>query len=161
LAMTATPIPRTVALTAFGDLEVSFIRTVPPGRPGIESLAVPVFERPKRAERAWARALEEIARGRQVYVGCPAVSSATREEGEAALDASSEESEDAAAGTAPLATVEQTVVELRARPDYADVRIDALTGAMKSDEKERVMRSFAAGEIDLLVATTVIEVGVN
>ncbi len=161
LAMTATPIPRTVALTAFGDLETSFIRGLPPGRQGIESFAVPVHERPRWAERAWLRALEEIAEGRQVYVVCPAISAGAREDGDEQLAAEIEAVEGAPAANAPLASVEQTLAELAARPDYAGIRMAPLTGAMKTDEKDRVMRAFAAGEIDVLVATTVIEVGVN
>jgi len=161
LAMTATPIPRTVALTAFGDLEVSTIRELPPGRQGIETFAVPVFERPKWAERAWLRAAEEVAAGRQVYVVCPAISEGRREEGAEDLDASGAENGADGGPQASLASVEQTVAELRARPDYAGIRVAALTGAMKSDEKDAVMRDFTAGEVDVLVATTVIEVGVN
>jgi len=163
LAMTATPIPRTVALTAFGDLETTFIRGLPPGRQGIETFAVPVHERPRWAERAWLRALEEIEQGRQVYVVCPAISAGTREEGDdpAGLDPDEAGAGGAAGSSAPLASVEQTLAELSARPDYRGVRLAALTGAMKPDEKDRVMRSFAAGEIDVLVATTVIEVGVD
>lgn len=161
LAMTATPIPRTVALTAFGDLETSFIRRVPPGRQGISSFTVPVHERPKWAERAWLRALEEIASGRQVYVVCPAISASTREDGDEAGDPTLEDAASEGKSAPPLASVEQTMAELQARPDYASIRVAALTGAMKADEKDRVMREFAAGEIDVLVATTVIEVGVN
>lgn len=171
LAMTATPIPRTVALTAFGDLETSFIRGLPPGRQGIESFAVPVHERPNWAERAWSRALEEVAAGRQVYVVCPAIAAGRREDGEAALAGveaggaagGAADGERSGAGTAPapLASVEQTLAELAERPGYGGIRLAALTGAMKPDEKDRVMRAFAAGEIDMLVATTVIEVGVN
>ncbi len=163
LAMTATPIPRTVALTAFGDLETTFIRRVPPGRQGITTFAVPVTERPKWAERAWLRALEEVAAGRQVYVVCPAISAGAREDGDASADPVIADSEGAgeAAAPPPLASVEQTIEELSLRPDYAGTRVAALTGAMKSDEKDRVMRAFSAGEIDVLVATTVIEVGVN
>ncbi|MFC6236201.1 DEAD/DEAH box helicase, partial [Leucobacter soli] len=82
LAMTATPIPRTVALTAFGDLETSVIRELPAGRRGIETFAVPVLEKPAWAERAWRRATEEVAAGRQVYVVCPAIADNTREEGD-------------------------------------------------------------------------------
>lgn len=158
LAMTATPIPRTVALTAFGDLETSTIRELPAGRRGIETFAVPVFERPAWAERAWLRAVEEVSAGRQVYVVCPAISANTREEG---TDLESEESRDSEEPSRPLASVEATLAALRARPDYANVRVDALTGAMKPDEKERVMHAFVSGGIDVLVATTVIEVGVN
>jgi len=152
LAMTATPIPRTVALTVFGDLEVSTIRELPPGRQGITTFAVPVHEKPGWAERAWVRATEEIASGRQVYVVCPAISGSGREEGDIDL---------AAESAAPLASVDDTIRALRERSDYATVRVEALTGAMKPEEKDRVMRGFAAGDIDMIVATTVIEVGVN
>lgn len=147
LAMTATPIPRTVALAVFGDLEVTTIRELPPGRAGISSFAVQVFEQPHLEARAWQRAREEIAAGRQVYVVCPAISAA-------------EESQE---GTAERgrAGVEQVAEQLRRRPDYAGVRIGILTGALLSAEKDAVMAKFAAGELDLLVATTVIEVGVN
>jgi ATP-dependent DNA helicase RecG len=155
LAMTATPIPRTVALTAFGDLETSVIRELPAGRQGIETFVVPVLEKPSWAERAWRRAAEEVAEGRQVYVVCPAISASTREEGEAVDDA------EEAGSNRPLASVEQTVAELRARPDYGSIAVAALTGAMKPDEKDEAMRSFAVGDTDVLVATTVIEVGVN
>ena len=163
LAMTATPIPRTVALTAFGDLEVTAIRDLPAGRQGIETFVVPVFERPKWADRAWLRALEEIAAGRQVYVVCPAISPAAREEGELDPGPSGPESADASGGAAapPLSNVEETLAELRARPDFAGISVAGLTGAMKPDEKDTVMRAFSAGEIHVLVATTVIEVGVN
>lgn len=163
LAMTATPIPRTVALTTFGDLETTFIRRVPPGRQGITTFAVPVHEKPRWAERAWLRALEEVASGRQVYVVCPAISASAREDGDATADPLLADTQGAGEAATPpaLASVEQTLEELAARPDYAGVRVASLTGAMKSDEKDRVMRAFSAGEIDVLVATTVIEVGVN
>lgn len=162
LAMTATPIPRTIALTAFGDLEVSTIRQLPPGRQGIETFAVPIPERPKWAERAWLRAAEEVAAGRQVYVVCPAIADGRREDGEAELTVETNAA-DAAGEAAPaaMASVELTLAELSARPDYQHISVAALTGAMRSEEKDRVMRAFAAGEIDVLVATTVIEVGVN
>ncbi|MCB1272807.1 MAG: ATP-dependent DNA helicase RecG [Leucobacter sp.] len=162
LAMTATPIPRTVALTAFGDLESSVIRDLPPGRQGTETFVVPIFEKPRWAERAWLRTTEEVAAGRQVYVVCPAIAANTREEGDE--DPTSAEAADGGEGAVParpLASVDATVAELRARPDFAGLRIAALTGAMRSEEKDAVMRAFAAGEIDVLVATTVIEVGVN
>ncbi len=161
LVMTATPIPRTVALTVFGDLETSVIRRVPPGRQGIQTFLVPVQERPKWAERAWLRALEEIAAGRQVYVVCPAIAGATREDSDEVLGGDQFDRAAQAKETVELASVERTIEELRARPDYQHVRLASLTGAMKPDEKDSVMRAFAAGEIDLLVATTVIEVGVN
>lgn len=164
LAMTATPIPRTVALTAFGDLEVTTIRELPPGRLGIETFAVPELEMPARAARVWARAGEDIASGRQVYVVCPAISAGVAEAGGAELEASA--AAEAAGGgpsapAAPLATVEDTVTELRAKPEFSGVVIEGLHGGMASAEKEQVMRAFDAGEIGILVATTVIEVGVN
>ncbi|MBL3698160.1 ATP-dependent DNA helicase RecG [Leucobacter luti] len=158
LAMTATPIPRTVALTAFGDLEVTTIRELPPGRKGIETFAVPELEMPNRAARVWARAVEDLHAGRQVYVVCPAIAA-----GE--LEAGSEPPEAAAgSGTGPqrpLANVEDTVAELRARADFAGIEIAGLHGGLSGPEKDRIMSGFAAGEIRLLVATTVIEVGVN
>ncbi|MBK0418262.1 ATP-dependent DNA helicase RecG [Leucobacter sp. CSA1] len=163
LTMTATPIPRTVALTAFGDLEVSTIRELPPGRQGIETFAVPVLERPKWAERAWLRAAEEVGKGRQVYVVCPAISAGAREDGDAEATEGAEGpgAADAGGPDRPLASVEQTVAELRARPDYAGLRVEGLSGSMRPEQKDAVMQAFAAGEIAILVATTVIEVGVN
>ena len=162
LAMTATPIPRTVALTVFGDLETTFIRRVPPGRQGITTFAVPVQENPSMAARALERAVEEVAAGRQVYVVCPAISTTAREEGDAQVDELLNSIEQTgSAPPPPLSSVEQTMQEFASFPRFAGFRIEALTGAMKADEKDRVMRAFAAGEVDVLVATTVIEVGVN
>ena len=155
LAMTATPIPRTVALTAFGDLEVTTIRELPPGRKGIETFVVPELEMPNRAARVWARAAEDLAAGRQLYVVCPAISPS---ETDPELDS---EAPAAEAEARPLANVTDTVAELRARPEFAAFTIEALTGGMSSAEKDRVMRGFADGAIHMLVATTVIEVGVN
>ena len=137
LVLTATPIPRTVALTAFGDLDVSTIRDVPSGRAGIVSHVVPTDEHPSWEERTWQRAAEEIAAGHQVFVVCPAIESTT------------------------VANVTDTLAFVREHPTLASVRSAALTGAQSSEEKESVMTAFAAGEIDLLVATTVIEVGVD
>ncbi|QIK62162.1 ATP-dependent DNA helicase RecG [Leucobacter viscericola] len=160
LAMTATPIPRTVALTAFGDLEVSTIRELPPGRLGIETFTVPELEMPNRAARVWARSAEDIAAGRQIYVVCPAIS-ASEKESDAEEGIEPETTEDGAGPKRPLANVTDTVAELRARPEFAGVTIEALTGSMASADKDRVMRDFADGKIQMLVATTVIEVGVN
>ena len=157
LAMTATPIPRTVALTAFGDLEVTTIRELPPGRQGISTFAVPEIEMPNRAARVWARAGEDLAAGRQVYVVCPAIAPGEVEDGEPAESADTDGDAEARA----LASVEETVEELRRHPAFAGVEIAGLHGGMPSDAKEQVMRGFAAGEIGVLVATTVIEVGVN
>ena len=156
LTMTATPIPRTVALTAFGDLEVSTIRELPRGRQGIETFVVPVLELPRRAARVWERASEELAAGRQVYVVCPAISPGKADEGEPLDDTDS-----GTAAAAPVANVEDTLAGLRARPEFSSVRIEALTGAMKTEEKNCIMQDFTRGDIGMLVSTTVIEVGVN
>lgn len=160
LAMTATPIPRTVALTAFGDLEVTTIRELPPGRQGIETFAVPELEMPKRAARVWARTVEDVHSGRQVYVVCPAIAPDEVEDG-AEVSAGGDAESATGAAQRPLANVADTVAELRARPDFAGIEIAGLHGSMTSQEKDRIMRAFAAGEIQILVATTVIEVGVN
>ncbi|PRI11691.1 ATP-dependent DNA helicase RecG [Leucobacter massiliensis] len=156
LAMTATPIPRTVALTAFGDLEVLTIRELPRGRQGIETFTVPELEMPKRAARVWARTAEDLAAGRQVYVVCPAIAPG---EVDPAVEGEAEAGD--GQGPRPLANVADTVAELRARPEFAGAEIAGLDGGMASPEKDRIMRAFAAGEIGILVATTVIEVGVN
>lgn len=155
LIMTATPIPRTVALTAFGDLEVSTIMELPKGRQGIETFVVPTIEMPRRAARVWERAREELDTGRQIYVVCPAISPGKVDDGEPATP------DPDAEPAGPVMNVEETLAELRARPEFASVRIEALTGAMKTQEKDRIMQDFARGDIGILVSTTVIEVGVN
>ncbi|MBC9954700.1 ATP-dependent DNA helicase RecG [Leucobacter sp. cx-42] len=158
LAMTATPIPRTIALTAFGDLETLTIRELPPGRQGIETFVVPELEMPRRAARVWARSAEDIASGRQVYVVCPAIEPGGKAEDPEA--ASPDDAEDGKAAK-PMANVMETVAWLRSMPQFEGMQIEALTGAMASDEKDRVMGEFSSGRTNILVATTVIEVGVN
>src|SRR3954454_10585468 len=152
LVMTATPIPRTVAMTVFGDLETSTIRHLPKGRAPIETHVVPLAEKPHWMANVWRRAGEEVAAGRQGYVLCPAIGADEAED----TDDDLLETDDAR----PMATVAATLKDLRAQPALAGRRIEALTGRMTSDEKDRVMREFAAGSIDVLVATTVVEVGV-
>jgi len=124
---------------------------------------VPTDEHPGWEDRAWDRAAEEIARGRQVYVVCPAISPNEKEETERFVSViqGSYYDVDVPEATQRFENVEDTMVQLTRVPALAGARIAALTGAMPSDDKDRVMRAFAAGEIDLLVATTVIEVGVN
>jgi len=157
VVLTATPIPRTVAMTVFGDLDISTIAELPGGRVPIKSFVVwnkPLYD------RVWVRAAEEIAQGRQVFVVCPAID---RKE-EVEDDGSVPEPVDAPAGGAtkrPIANVTDTTAELRANPVLAGRRIETLHGRMTSDEKDRIMQDFAAGRIDVLVATTVIEVGVD
>ncbi len=151
LVMTATPIPRTVAMTVFGDLETSTIRGLPAGRAPITSHVVPLAEKPRWLPNVWRRAGEEIEQGRQGYVICPAIG-ADDDEGDLLAV------ED---GAVPRATVVGVLADLRTQPALAGRRIEALTGRMSGEEKEAVMTAFADGRIDLLVATTVVEVGVD
>ena len=164
LVLTATPIPRTVAMTVFGDLDVSTIAELPSGRVPIETYVVPLAEKPTWATRIWQRAAEELAKGRQVFVVCPAIDASVAEEAEPG------ESQDAAhppgsgQGAPPAertASVTEVLAELRANPALANARIEPLHGRLPGEQKDAVMRAFAAGEIDILVATTVIEVGVD
>ncbi|MFF2051480.1 ATP-dependent DNA helicase RecG [Leifsonia sp. NPDC058194] len=160
LVLTATPIPRTVAMTVFGDLDISTIAQLPAGRQGIESFVVPLADRPGWERRIWERASEEIAKGRQVFVVCPAITGKEAEddgEGPAAADGA----EGAEGPPRAVASVESVAAQVQADPLFADTRIAVLHGKLPSDAKDDVMRSFAAGGIDLLIATTVIEVGVN
>ncbi|MFF2369622.1 ATP-dependent DNA helicase RecG [Agromyces sp. NPDC058110] len=160
LVLTATPIPRTVAMTVFGDLDISTIRELPAGRAGIESHVVPLAERPGWRGRVWARLAEEVAAGRQGFVVCPAIEARVAEEADPA--AGGEIDADAPDHAArPVASVASVLAELAELPAFADIRVAPLHGRMSSDEKDATMRAFAAGEIDVLVATTVIEVGVD
>jgi ATP-dependent DNA helicase RecG len=153
LVLTATPIPRTVAMTVFGDLDVSTIRELPAGRAPIESFVVPLADHPGWEARIWQRLSEELAQGRQGFVVVPAIDAkATEDDGAEAADGIE--------GRAS-ATVTDTLGRLRGHPELAGRRIEPLHGRMSSDEKDATMRAFAAGDIDVLVATTVIEVGVD
>ncbi|WP_460580041.1 ATP-dependent DNA helicase RecG [Humibacter ginsengisoli] len=157
LVLTATPIPRTVAMTVFGDLDVSTIAQLPAGRQRIESFVVPLAEHPRWEQRIWERASEEIAAGHQVFVVCPAISAKEAEDDELAEPGDT----DADRTATPVASVEQTLASVQANPLLSGARVAALHGRMPADEKDAVMRSFAAGALDLIVATTVIEVGVD
>ena len=167
LVLTATPIPRTVAMTAFGDLDVSVIRELPAGRAGITSHCVALAEHPGWMSRVWERVAEELALGRQAFVVCPAIDAATLEEDDGGgIDTSTSLTAGPTGGgeeDAPkrLSAVTDVVEQLRALPVLAGRRIEALHGRLSSDEKDSIMRAFADGEIDVVVATTVIEVGVD
>ena len=154
LVLTATPIPRTVAMTVFGDLDVSTIRELPAGRAGIESFVVPLADRPGWRPRVWERLAEEVELGRQGFVVCPAIEAKVAEDDGEPLEGDVE-------GGPPAASVTSVLAELAAHPRFADKRVAPLHGRMSADEKDAAMRAFAAGEIDVLVATTVIEVGVD
>jgi ATP-dependent DNA helicase RecG len=151
LVLTATPIPRTVAMTVFGDLDISTISELPVGRQGIETFVVPLAEKPGWVGRVWERLAEELALGRQAFVVAPAIDPSDPVD----------EFELAEVPSAAHANVTELLAELRANPLLASARIEALHGRLPSEQKDALMRAFAAGEIDVLVATTVIEVGVD
>jgi ATP-dependent DNA helicase RecG len=145
LVMTATPIPRTVALTVYGDLETSTLRELPRGRQPITTNVIFVKDKPAWLDRAWQRIIEEVGAGRQVYVVAPRI------------DESDEPDKD---GGRPSETAVGLYARLRSG-ELADLRLRLMHGRLSADEKDAVMAGFRAGEIDVLVCTTVIEVGVD
>lgn len=180
LVMTATPIPRTVAMTVFGDLDVSVLDTLPAGRQKISTHVVPLAEKPAWASRLWRRAREEIDAGHQVYVVVSKIGEDgdSLEEGAAFFGASSLNGAGAGAGNSAqgyfgqggsassdgkvqLTSVASMYSYLSAEDALVGVRIGTLHGRMDPAEKTAVMTAFERGEIDLLISTTVIEVGVN
>ena len=152
LVMTATPIPRTVAMTIFGDLDISTLRELPLGRAPIATHTVPVLEKPAYLERTWQRIREEVAAGHQAYVVAPRISPSLSEDAD--LDFLFGEKESSGA------SVEELGPMLHSGP-LQGLRIALLHGRLTSEEKDVTMRAFANREIDVLVATTVIEVGVD
>jgi ATP-dependent DNA helicase RecG len=158
LVMTATPIPRTVAMTVFGDLETSTLAELPAGRAPIATSVVPASERPAWLERAWQRIREEVAAGRQAYIVCPRIGQDVSDfEGE--FPEYEDDDTGARSRRPPLAVTD--VLPMLADGPLRGLRLAALHGRLSPDEKDRTMREFAAGAIDVLVATTVIEVGVD
>ncbi|MFG2436545.1 ATP-dependent DNA helicase RecG [Streptomyces sp. NPDC048508] len=156
LVMTATPIPRTVAMTVFGDLETSVLDQLPAGRSPIASHVVPAADKPHFLARAWERVREEVENGHQAYVVCPRIGD---EEDDPKKGKKKASPEDDAEKRPPLAVLD--VAAQLAKGPLQGLRIEVLHGRMHPDDKDAVMRRFAAGETDVLVATTVIEVGVN
>ncbi|MEV5278865.1 ATP-dependent DNA helicase RecG [Streptomyces sp. NPDC051994] len=158
LVMTATPIPRTVAMTVFGDLETSVLDQLPAGRSPIASHVVPAQDKPHFLARAWERVREEVDKGHQAYVVCPRIGD-DEEEAKTAKGKKKAEEAETADKRPPLAVTE-IADQLRGGP-LQGLHIEILHGRMQPDDKDDVMRRYAAGEVDVLVATTVIEVGVN
>jgi ATP-dependent DNA helicase RecG len=154
LVMTATPIPRTVAMTVYGDLDVSSLRELPAGRSPISSTVVPAGEKPAWLERVWSRIREEVAAGHQAYVVCPRIGGTDSAEEDAEPS-----DEDGGTRRPPLAVLD--VAPGLAEGPLAGVTVGVLHGRLPAEEKDAVMRGFAAGTIDVLVATTVVEVGVD
>jgi ATP-dependent DNA helicase RecG len=147
LVMTATPIPRTVALTVYGDLETSTLRELPRGRQPITTTAIFVNDKPAWLDRAWHRIIEEVGQGRQAYVVAPRIDDS---------DSGGQGDKD----QRPSATVEELYTRL-SRDQLAGLRLGLMHGRLSGDEKDAVMAAFRAREIDVLVCTTVIEVGVD
>ena len=194
LVMTATPIPRTVAMTVYGDLEVSALRELPAGRAPIASTVVPAGEKPSWLDRAWQRITEEVAAGHQAYVVCPRIGdgAAAGEDVDVSVGAAGVAGSVGSAGSAgpagsagsaraaevdgadaafdeaggeteprrPPLAVSDVAPMLTAGP-LAGLRVGVLHGRLPAEEKDQVMRSFAVGALDVLIATTVIEVGVD
>ena len=175
LVMTATPIPRTVAMTVYGDLDVCTLSELPAGRAPITTHVVPAADKPHYLARTWERLREEVAGGGQAYVVCPRIGA---EEGAGGPDGGGPDG-DAGAGEAgrdddtdggyeapeedagrPLRAVLDVAAELAEGP-LAGLRMRILHGRMPADDKDAVMRGFADGSVDVLVATTVVEVGVD
>ena len=162
LVMTATPIPRTVAMTIFGDLEISTLRQLPSGRAPITTHLIPVLEKPHFLQRAWERIREEVGKGRQAYIVLPRISGDEGEpEGMTDIDraiAKMMDGENASKGA--LNSVEDLAPKL-ALGALKGLRVAPLHGRQASELKDATMQAFAEGKIDVLIATTVIEVGVD
>lgn len=146
LVMTATPIPRTVALTVYGDLETSTLRELPRGRQPITSNTIFVTQHPKWLDRAWARIVEEVRDGRQAYVVASRIDESDKPQKEEQ-------------GPPPVTVV--ALYDILKSGPLAGLRLGLMHGRLSGDEKDAVMTAFRAGEIDVLVCTTVIEVGVD
>ena len=166
LVMTATPIPRTVAMTVYGDLQISTLRELPAGRSPIATTVVPLAEKPQWFERVWRRIREEVAAGHQAYVVFPRVGGTEKADDRADdgdlvdLETPDEGADpDDGARRAPLAVLD--IAPRLAGGALDGLRLGILHGKLPPDEKDAVMRAFEAGELDVLLATTVIEVGVD
>ena len=169
LVMTATPIPRTVAMTIFGDLDVSTLRQLPSGRIPIETHVIPVLEKPHYLDRAWVRVKEEVAKGHQAYIVAPRISDGGEDLVKAKISAADiamakmmgdEITSEELAGTEAMTSVEELAPKL-ATGALKGLKLAPLHGRQSSELKDDTMSAFAKGEIDVLVATTVIEVGVD
>jgi ATP-dependent DNA helicase RecG len=157
--MTATPIPRTVAMTVYGDLEISTLRQLPSGRGGVSSSVVPQSEKPTWLDRAWERLREEVAAGRQAYVVCPRIGDDAGPDDEPEDADGAPDDDGRSERRPPLAVLD--IAEILRNGALAGLRLDVLHGRLGPEDKDARMRAFAAGEIDVLVATTVVEVGVD
>ena len=169
LVMTATPIPRTVAMTIFGDLDVSTLRQLPSGRIPIETHVIPVLEKPHYLDRAWVRVKEEVAKGHQAYIVAPRISDGGEDLVKAKISAADiamakmmgdEITSEELTGTEAMTSVEELAPKL-ATGALKGLKLAPLHGRQSSELKDETMTAFSKGQIDVLVATTVIEVGVD
>ena len=169
LVMTATPIPRTVAMTIFGDLDVSTLRQLPSGRSPITTHVIPVLEKPHYLDRAWERVKEEVAKGHQVYIVAPRIADAGEDSPKAKISAADiamakmmgdEITSEELAGTEKMTSVEELAPKL-ATGALKGLKLAPLHGRQSAELKDETMTAFSNGQIDVLVATTVIEVGVD
>ena len=159
LVMTATPIPRTVAMTVFGDLDISTLKELPSGRVAITTHVIPVLEKPHFLERAWQRVKEEVAKGHQVYIVAPRIANPNKKLTEREIAAAlllGEELLD----NEEMVAVEELAPQLSSGA-LSGLKIAVLHGKQSSETKDQTMAAFAAGQIQVLIATTVIEVGVD
>jgi ATP-dependent DNA helicase RecG len=159
LVMTATPIPRTVAMTVFGDLDISTLKELPSGRVAITTHVIPVLEKPHFLDRAWQRVKEEVAKGHQVYIVAPRIANPHRKLTDREITAAlllGEEFLD----NEEMVAVEELAPQL-ASGELSGLKIAVLHGKQSSEIKDQTMAAFAAGQIQVLIATTVIEVGVD
>ena len=152
LVMTATPIPRTVAMTVFGDLDVSTLRELPLGRQPITTHVIPVLEKPGFLDRAWERITEEVSQGHQAYIVAPRIAAGTSEDSD--MDFLMGES------STEIASVEE-LGPLLSGGALQGVKVAPLHGRQSAELKDSTMQAFTNKEIDVLVSTTVIEVGVD
>nr|MBA3339540.1 DEAD/DEAH box helicase [Geodermatophilaceae bacterium] len=174
LVLTATPIPRTVAMTVYGDLETTTLSELPAGRAEVSTSVVPVREKPAWMDRAWARIVEEARIGGRAFIVCPRIgddgsggagSTAMVDDGDLSEEPpevdlrADEEAETATAKRAPRAVLE--VAEMLRPGPLAGLRLAILHGRLPAEEKDATMRAFAQGDLDAMVTTTVIEVGVD
>jgi ATP-dependent DNA helicase RecG len=170
LVMTATPIPRTVAMTVYGDLDTSTLTELPGGRPPIATHVVPALEKPRYLDRAWERVREETEKGSQAYVVCPRIggddtpapsrqADGTPADGNGEAEFTLFEDDDGEPARPSLAVLE--VAPALNEGPLAGLRLRILHGRLPTEEKDQAMRAFADGSADVLVATTVVEVGVD
>ncbi|MFI6168127.1 ATP-dependent DNA helicase RecG [Nocardia sp. NPDC051052] len=158
LVMTATPIPRTIAMTTLGDLETSTLTELPRGRSPITSKVVPRRQHPNWVDRAWERIVEEVKAGRQAYVVCSRIGDDEEAAGKT-RNGKSKAAEPEKEGPTTQAALD--VFEMLSAGPLSELRVGLLHGRLPADEKDQVMRAFNDGSVDVLVCTTVVEVGVD